>query len=269
MADTKIIVLHLKPHMDDVVGAWLLCRYGDFAGCQFQFISVKKPVLNPDADHSRVYVGVGLSRYDEHTGKMGQTAATLVWNDIKKSLVVTTVRYKALERLVDWTKKEDLGLLKSSQWHDFSVSAIFSGASTLFNEVTNEQYIQATFFILDSLVAYYENEALLEIDWHARVEFSSSWGKGIALLTKAKGLDGFAYQKGFILTVSINPMDNSCSIKAAAESDIDLTTVFNRLKDQYSNRDWFLHHSKKMIITGGIGQLNNGFSLKDIISLMM
>ncbi len=240
--------------MDDVVGAWLLCRLGGFAGAQFEFVSVKKTVLNPDADPSLVYIGVGLSRFDEHTGKVGETATTLVWDSIKNSLALSEIKRHALERLVDWTKKEDLGMLKDAPLRDFSVSAIFAGASSLFKSLSPQEYIHSTFFILDCLLTYYENEVMLEIDWQNRIEFLTKWGKGVALVTKAKGFDAYAYTKGFILSLAIDAADGHRSIKARADSNVDLSEVYRKLLALEPGRDWFLHHSKRMLLCAGANE---------------
>lgn len=117
------IITHIRPHLDDICAAWLLKRYlSDCRDAEIEFIPVDDPNPANEADY---YVGVKRGRFDEHKGDVGECAATLVWKHIKQVAPPSDRLEKAaVEKLTDWVRLEDTGLLMKLDLREYAVPTI-------------------------------------------------------------------------------------------------------------------------------------------------
>ena len=104
--------------------------------------------------------------------------------------------------------------------------------------------------LLEASLPLFANEAVLERDWKKRKEFETPWGRGVALKTTASNLDGYAYARGFVLVIQIEPERGWHTFRGLAGSEVDLTPVYEELLKVDAKASWFLHHAKQMLLNG-------------------
>ena len=70
-------------------------------------------------------------------------------------------------------------------------------------------------------------------------------------VSSAEGAESYPYQFGHALAIVINREHDYFNIRADAVSGVDLTSVYEALKEKDPDAEWFFHHSKRMLICGG------------------
>ncbi|KPJ84937.1 hypothetical protein AMJ57_05000 [Parcubacteria bacterium SG8_24] len=244
------ILTHLRPHLDDVCGIWLLRRYlPGSRDASIGFISTNEKVDQTDED--TIHVGVGRGRFDEHKGDQGSCAASLVLAFLEQEVGLPDGDRPALRRLVDWVLKEDTGQLNTMPHREFSVPVILKS----YYEIRENDSLAVTelgFEILDALFAAQRSLVELEEDWKKRIEFDSSYGRGVGLVTDAREVDSYAYSRGFDLVVYANAAGTYHNVKARTGSGIDLIALRDKLKEREPEAGWYFHHSGLMLICGGL-----------------
>lgn len=265
MVNKKLLVTHINPHLDDITALWLFKRFvPEFQEAEIKFISqTEKTVSDPNVIH----LGVGRGQFDEHRGLPDECTTSLVWKWIKKNNFAPKeeATQAALEELVEHVRQEDTGHLKTDV---YDLDSIISGANILFRDSSKTS--ELVFSIIDSLLISSKNQVQLKKDWEKRIEFETKWGKGAALITKSS-LGSFAYKQGFVLIVAIHPSTNWHSIKADANSSIDLTPIYEKLKQIDPEAYWYFHQSKKMLINGSDVAPNvkiSKLTLQDMINVL-
>ncbi len=283
MMTRPIIVTHRKPHLDEICAIWLLKKFHpDFKEFDLKFISAGGNTLDDkpvDSNPQIIHIGVGKGKFDEHSGKYGDkshSSASLVWDFIIKegNPPRNSDQLAAVHRLVRYVVLEDTGQLSmlDSDIRDFSLSGIFQGARNYCCN-DNEKLVLWGIEILDILFISLIIKERLRLDWeNSRVDFETKWGRASALETRYKGVDNLAYSKGYVLVAIKNPFKNYIAILARADSNVDLTEIYKKLQQIDKNADWFLHHSKKMLLCGGDiapeGTKLSSLSLKEIIDIL-
>ncbi|PIZ55926.1 hypothetical protein COY23_03820 [bacterium (Candidatus Torokbacteria) CG_4_10_14_0_2_um_filter_35_8] len=246
------LVTHIKPHLDDICALWLLKKFDSkFENAEIGFVPTNHKGGEVDKDPNKTYIGVGRGKFDEHKGDLQECSSTLVWKDLKKrGLVKDTKMEKAITYLLGWVLKEDTGKLKDIAYSNFTVPSILHG----FYRINNDDSLKLTefgFSILDSILYALKDIVTLEEEWKDRIEIKSKFGKAAAFETSVfKGIDQFVYQKGFTVAIFRNTKKGYVKFKAKADSDIDFTSLYKRIKKEDFCAGWYLHHSKKMLICG-------------------
>lgn len=246
----KLLVTHVNPHLDDICGVWLYRKFvPGWQKSRIHFISTsangvvygKKAV---DADSEIVHVGVGRGKYDEHKGNIGQSAATLVLADLKKRKLLPKdhLLIPALQKVVDYVLDGDLGL-RTSKDSIYEVGAVVQWI------IGSEKRLKAGEILLDALLLAMKDRVQLELDWKKKKIFNTKWGKGVGIVSSVRGAQR-AYEEGFVLLVQLDPKLGYRSIRANARSRVDLSQAFARAKKAEPPADWYLHHSKRMLICG-------------------
>src|SRR3990172_2036073 len=113
----KTLVTHVRPHLDDICGIWLIQKYlPGWKKSRLQFISASptggKTIGGAvDSNPNVIHVGIGRGKYDEHKGDVDDCATTLIYKDLKrrKLLPADSVTTAALKRLTDYVLEGDLG----------------------------------------------------------------------------------------------------------------------------------------------------------------
>lgn len=247
----KKLVTHIRPHLDDICALWLLKRLlPGMADAEISFVATNERGGDVSDDTEVMYVGVGRGRFDEHKGDIGQCATSLVFAYLKEHGAVPESDARALGKIVDWVLLEDTGKLNSMPHRSFSIPAIIEGH---FDRVNRDSaaVTELVFTILDDLLLMQRNEVIVEDAWAKRVEFDSRFGRAAAVSAKARQLDAYAYSHGVPLILIVDPDLTYHTFRADAASDIDLTPVWEKLKEVDAEASWYFHHSKKMLICGG------------------
>lgn len=249
MPQTKqILITHAHPHFDDVLAMWLLQKFHpDFTKAEIAFTDEKPPVIPEGA----TAIGIGRGQFDEHKGDEGECAATLVWKwlKIQPELTFSARETMALERILDWALQEDLGQLNNATWREMSVVVPVENYWTV-AKGDNQAVYQLASQILEAMLVYQLGLAHLEEEWANRIEFTSPWGKAIAIETSAGGVSQRAYQEGNALIVQIDPTTGARQFRADATSKVDLSEIYDVLGKREPDASWFLHHGKKLLLCG-------------------
>ena len=265
------IVTHVKPHIDDICAAWLLKRYLPvWREADISFVHTDELEDGVIDTPDRVHVGVGRGQFDEHKGNIGECAAGLVYHHINSTVVLNANERKALDKLVDWVREEDTGKFLADANRSFAIPSILDDQFFAKGRDSEEVY-QLGSTILDALLIGMRNQVELSAIWTKRVEFDSVFGNAVALVGNAREAENMAYSKGFMVFVRQSDDSEYTEIKAQAKSDIDLTSLRDKLVKEDSKATWFFHHSKKMLICGG--ELTSkakpsNFTVNQIIELM-
>lgn len=246
----KILTTHIRPHLDDICGIWLLARYmPEYRVAALEFIPTNATGGAVKDSAEVTCVGVGRGRYDEHKGDIGECSTTLVWRDVRERAEIAQLERRALERIVEWVRSEDTGRLLTMPLREFSVPLILQGE---FDRSNDSAHVTGLGFrILDALLASARNAAHLDDAWQGRIAFTSRFGPAVAARTSVRGFESHAYAQGFDLAVFVSEDGRYHNIRAKAESSVDLTSVYEELKRRDPKAGWYFHHSKKMLICGG------------------
>lgn len=249
----KTLVTHVKPHLDDIYGIWLLRTYlPGFSQAKIRFIPIDEKGgktwdgRKVDSNPSVIHVGICRGAFDEHRGVKNASAATLVWKYLKRKGFAPKNRREraALERIADYVYAEDTGRLKGLPHRNVMLPVLLSG----FHD--SLQRTRIGFLLLQSLLRVEMSVLALENDWKRRIEFKTPWGRGVALKTAVGGTDDLSYRNGFVLVVTHNPKTGDRGIRAAADSRADLRTLARKIREREPLAQWYLHHSGKLLLCG-------------------
>ncbi len=242
------LVTHHRPHIDDICGMWLLARFWKPRSAPvFRFVSSSE---RGPTDSTELWIGVGRGKFDEHKGDIGESATTLVYQFLLEAEVsFSSVQKAALDGLVRWVRDEDVGLHDAVENRAFSIAAMLRSHFDLHGH-DSAVLVEFGFTLLDDIFAAMMNSETLSADWQKRAEFASIWGRAVGVESAAYGVDDFAYQQGFPLLVLLNPVRSFRAYRAAARSSVDLTETYEALKRVEPKADWYLHHSRKLLICG-------------------
>lgn len=244
------LITHVRPHLDEICAIWLMRRFADAAGSEVSFVQNSTRPDDVDKDPEVVYIGVGRGKYDEHRGVMGECAASLVWKDLRGPLIAPETTKKAIDGLVAWVLAEDLGQLKAEPHREFSVPQMIDGVYAL-NGKDSHASLDFGMQALDALFEGQLNRVKLLEDWEQREEIASPFGRGVALMTDAERVDDYAYGLGFDFVIVMNHAGTYRTFRARPEADVDFTPVAEKLEEIDPGANWFLHHSKRLLILGG------------------
>lgn len=244
------ILTHIRPHLDDLCGIWLLSKYSpEHKDAEFMYVPSSKAIEWLKEHPKAVGVGTGRGKFDEHKGDLEECAASLVWADVRDNVKDDAERI-AIDRIVAWVLQVDTGMTAMMPYRQFALPSVFLGVYKHF-EGDNEKLRGVAFTILEGLLLMEKNTVTLEKEWEQRVVFNSRFGPAVAFVTSADGAEDFAYSQGFDLVVTRNPSNTYFNIRAKAGTLADLTPVHKELLKRDPTADWFFHHSKKMLICGG------------------
>lgn len=267
----KRLVTHIRPHIDDICAIWLFKRYHpEFKDAEIGFIPTNAKGGETVDDPDITYVGVGRGRFDEHKGDLEDCSASLVYAYLRNEVSIPQRDQDALERLIAWVLQEDMGKLSALNLREFSIPSVLQG---YYKAMKRDSRASAGLglMVLDGVFDSLKEYVQIERDWEARREFPSRFGKVVAIESNARDIDSYAYRRGFDLVAYINLQRDYYNIRARADAKIDLTPVYERLKEIEPQAGWYLHHSKHMLICGGDlepGAVMSKRSLDDLVELL-
>lgn len=281
----KKIITHISPHLDEIVAIWLIRKFDPgWSDCQVDF-----KATNPaggevdleavDKDPNVLYLGLGRSKFDEHKlekeAAAHDCAATLVWKDLlSRDLGPENQDEKAgIEKLLEFILKEDTGELKSIDHFlsDFTIDALWAGFSQ-FNRGDSEKKLSYGLPLIDYMVTNLINVAGAERELKEKgLRFETLWGPAVALESESGTVATRAYRQGYVLLVGINPKLGYRRLTGKTGSDVDLTDAYNKVKTLDPDADWYLHQSKRMLLSGSHSAPNvkiSRLSLQDLVGLV-
>lgn len=259
----KRIITHLSPHLDEILAIWILKTFDpDFSGAVTSFKATNPQggevdLAAVDKDPDIIYLGLGRGKYDEHAlekeAASKVAAASLVWEDVKARGLAPkqSDKLSGVEKLLDYVLKDDHGELKSISHYlsDYTISALWSGFSQ-FNRGDSDKKLAYGLPLMDYMWTYLTNVAGAEEEIRGAKTFQSKWGSGIAIESESGSISPVAYRMGHVVLVGINPKLGYRRIVGATGSEVDLTEAYEKVKKIDPDSDWYLHQSKRMLISG-------------------
>ncbi len=286
----KIIVTHKACDLDAIASTWLIKRFLEGwenaehrfvpAGMKLQGKYIKEgDVIEriSEADGAEeadvIHTDTGLGPLDHHQINDDDVCATsrafeyvLARNDPLRS---DEHKVEALKRIIEYAIDDDhfqqvFYENPDSSVHDFNIISLIHGIKLLYAK-DDQTTLNFGMEILDSIYHYIENKvwAEREIEEKGQV-FQTKWGKALSIETLTDTVMKVAQTMGYVLVVRKDPSSGSVRIKVRPlrrlkkkypegvfESiDIDLTPVYEKLKQMDPEGTWYLHVSKRMLLNG-------------------
>ena len=245
----KTLVTHINPHLDDITGIWLLKKFHpDFVDAKIEFISANHDAASTQESAEKIFVGTGGGKFDEHKEGLDTCAGSLVFDFLKQENVLpndeTTI--KALEELVEWNKLIDTGKAPASEFSQFSIQSIIRPKTG--TQESSQKAVELGKEILDRLLEVLKVKQQALKDWEERVEFETKFGKTVAI--KSSSVDrAFCKQQGGDLFLIYDPKYPSVQF-FTPRFDLDLSEIYQKVKEKDPDAEWFLHQSHHMVICG-------------------
>lgn len=246
---TKVLVTHINPHLDDIAAIWLLKKFHpQFSDASIEFISANHDSASKEESEERVFVGTGGGKFDEHKEGLDTCAGSLVFDFLKQKNIFfgDNILISALEELVNWNRLIDTGRAPVYEFSEFSVQSFIRP-----KEGTKESSLEAVELgskILDRILAVLKIKQQALKDWDGRVEFETKFGKTVAI--KSSFVDrGFCKQQEGDLFLIFDPKYPSVQFFTPSQT-IDLSPIYEKVKELDPDASWFLHQSHHMVICG-------------------
>lgn len=260
----KKIVTHLSPHLDEIVGIYLIKAFDP----AWRDAEMSYKAMNPaggdvdleavDEDPDVIYIGIGHSKYDEHKlskeEAADKTSAVLVWQDLKARGLAPQddIQVRAIEKLLQFIIAEDTGSLKSEEhWlADFTIESLWAGFSQA-NHGDSDKKLEYGLPLVGYMLTYLGNIATAEKELEEKgQEFESLWGPAVAIESNSGAVGLSAYRQGKVLVVGVNPKLGYRRFTGKTGSTVDLTPIYEKLKQIDPEVEWYLHQGKRMLLSG-------------------
>lgn len=240
----KTLVTHITPHLDDIVGIWLLKKYNsDFKDANIEFISASHGGEVETAD--RVYVGTGGGKFDEHKEGLDTCSGTLVYEYLEKEgLIPNDSTQKALDKLIHWNFLIDTGRGNPSEFDEFSVQSFIRKKDS--SEKSSLTSVELGCEILDRILEVLKRKEQSILDWEKSVEFESKFGKAYAVKSETVDRE-FCREQDGDLYLMVDPKYKSVQYFSHTK---DLEAIYEKVKQLDPEASWFLHQSHHMVICG-------------------
>lgn len=244
----KVLITHINPHLDDIFGIWLLKKYDPkFRDFEIDFISASHDQGNLETVE-KVYVGTGGGKFDEHKEGLATCAGSLVFDFLKQENLLSKdeLEVKALEEMVKWNRQIDMGLAPTSEFGEFSIQAFIRSKDS--KKDSSQDDVSLGRKILDRVLVVQSRTQQSIKDWEEAVEFETKFGKSYAI--KSKTVDRpFCKMAGGDLFILVNPQYHGVQFFTPSHA-LDLSPIYEKLKQIDSDADWFLHQSHHMVLCG-------------------
>lgn len=243
----KTLVTHINPHLDDILAIWLFKKYhSDFADANLEFISASRDRTAKDETGEKVFLGTGGGQFDEHKEGLETCAGSLVFEYLKENRLLPEdeISTKALERLVEWNKRIDLGKAGPSEVNEFSVQAFIRPLDGKVE--SSKKAVELGEQILDRILEVLKKREQSLEDWKKAVGFESKFGKSYAVISETVDR-AFCKQLGGDLFLMLDPRYKSVQFYS---DSADLEPIYKKVKELDPEASWFLHQSHHMVICG-------------------
>lgn len=273
----KTIVTHNNPHLDEIMCIWMVQRFlSGWESCRVKYVATNPKggsVAGSDENPDLMYIGVGRGKFDEHKGNIEDSATTLVYKFLtrEKKITLGKIEAAALAELVNYINDEDHGRHITAPLAEFTMGSVNAFLPRV--GYTSAGILNFGSVYFDGVYECLIEKHKLAADWKRAKVFKTKWGKAVALQTtvNAKSVLRRATGEGIEIAVIVNPENKFHSIRAIPKSLIDLSTAFARAHEAEPRAEWYLHHSKKMLICGSDVAENKSlskFSLEKMMALI-
>lgn len=243
-----ILITHINPHLDDIFAIWLLKKFDPgYKDARVDFISASHDRDDQETE-DRVFVGTGGGKFDEHKEGLKTCAGSLVFEYLKKEnlLPKDELTVKALEEMVEWNKKIDMGTISIDAYDEFSVPAFIRSKDN--KKESSLEDVKLGTKILNKILEVARRTQQSLQDWQKRVEFETKFGKTIAV--RSNTIDRpFCKRMGGDLFLIYNPKYPSVQYFTPSHT-LDLSPIYEKVKGMDKDASWYLHQSHHMVLCG-------------------
>ncbi len=252
----KIIVTHNWPDFDSVSAAWLVKKYfPGFKEAEIKFVSAGSTLegKDPDKDPNIIHVDTGGGKFDHHQHKGQTSAAEKVFQFLKEKNYLPKKDIEPLERIINlvtfFDNFQEVTLPDpNSDLYDLLLPQLIEGLNLYLRD--SKKVVEIGFYLMDSLLLIFKNKIRAEKEMKEGLVFQTKWGKGFAILSGNEETVRYALKSGYVIVVRKDPNKGFLRIKASPNSEVDLTSLYEKLKKLDPKATWFLHESKKMLLNG-------------------
>lgn len=245
----KTLVTHINPHLDDIACIWLFKKFHpDFKDAEIEFVSASRDLAAKEENKDKVFVGTGGSQFDEHKEGLNTCAGTLVYEYLKEKgyIPADEITGKALDRLTKWNLLVDTGKAPTSEFDAFSVQAFIRQRDN--SSDSSKRSVELGIEILNRILEILKRKEKSIKDWEKRVEFTTKFGRSFAVVSETVDREFSREQEGDLFLM-YNPKHKSVQYFTPS-FEIDLTPIYDKVKDLDPEAGWFLHQSHHMVICG-------------------
>ncbi|MEK7577642.1 MAG: chromate resistance protein ChrB domain-containing protein [Patescibacteria group bacterium] len=250
----KTIVCHLGPDLDAITSIWLIKMFlPEWEEASFAFVPAGKTLNDmPPDDHSEImHVDTGFGKFDHHQTSDDTCAAKLVYEEIKKyhGVDIALERMIAIVNDIDHFREVFFPNPNGDIW-GFGLHTIIDGWRYMYAD-NQLKIVELGMSALDAIYKTMQNKVWAEVEIEKNgIEFKTKWGKAIAFETVNDEVIHVSQKKGFVIVVRKDPRKLYLRIKALPLPEIDLSPVYERLKNEEPEATWFLHASHHMVLNG-------------------
>ncbi|MFC1646725.1 hypothetical protein ACFL1A_00430 [Patescibacteria group bacterium] len=250
----KTIVTHIGPDLDAISSIWMVKKYfpgWEEASIAFVPAGTTLKGCEVDTDKDILHVDTGFGKYDHHQTSECICAAILIYEEVVKQKGPD----RALERLVSVVNdidhfKEVFFPDATSDFWDISLVSAIDGWRLLHSD-NPIQVVSLGMEALDGIYKTFQNKVWAERELKNKgVEFSSKWGKAIALETVNDETVHLGQKMGYCMVIRKDPKKGYLRIKALPKKSINLKKYYEKLMKLDPDATWFLHASCHMILNG-------------------
>lgn len=271
------IVTHKSPDLDAIGSTWLIRRFLPmWEDAKIEFVSAGEKysgdyekegeVIEIVDGVETIHVDTGLGKLDHHqTQDNNVCGASLTLEYVlaneDSSLNRHDTKREAVKRIVELIIDDDhfqeyYYPEAQHDRYDFSLRGILSGYKLMYQHL-DDKMTEKVMEELDALLHTFEAKIWAENEIkESGVDFETKWGKGLAVETLNDAVLKLAQLQGYSIVVRKDPEQGYLRIKAypskrnGKESEADLTSVYEKIKEKDPESSWFLHISKKMLLNG-------------------
>jgi hypothetical protein len=243
MASTakNLIVTHVHPDLDALLGVWILIRFGGLEDYEIAFTPVGKP--HPSAN--AIHVDTGWRQYDHHHLMEFTSSAKLVFESVFRNRPPD----EAVEALVHHALITDRYLEEPSNGPTFDITSIIEGLNKLLPNDPRE-VAERTFIVFDALRESLQSQLEAEREYLNGETFESNYGKAFAIESSSHHVREVAHRHGAVVFVFVDPKTGFRGYKGRSQSGVDFSDLYKRIHALEPAADWFLHASKELLLCG-------------------
>ena len=273
----KQILTHINPDLDAVCSCWLIRRFlPDWDKAEIGFVKSGK-MKGVDEDTDVLYVDTGWGKLDHHQTSECLSASKLALDFILKKTKgrdFSDLEKEALEKIVGVVTEIDNA--RDISWPEvgefryyFYLHSLIDGLRGL--AFSDERVMKIGFSLLDSVLLNFKSTIRAKEELGEGMVFESPWGKSLGIVTANRHLLWVAEVEGYVTVIIKDPKTGAVRIYARPDSQVDLSSLADQIKEVDETGDWFLHASKKLLLNQSStnpGMKPTSLSLEKMISFL-
>lgn len=249
----KTIVVHIGPDLDAITSAWIIKTFWPgWEEASFAFVPAGTTLnsASPDENPDIIHTDTGFGKFDHHQTDADTCAAQLVYEETKKlhGPDPALERMVAVVNDVDHFREVFYPNAAADYW-EFWVVGQIDGWRLLYAD-NPIKIMELGFQTLDGIYKVMLNKIWAEKELESAKEFTTRWGKGAGFETVNDEVIHQAQKRGYAVVIRKDPKKGYVRIKTLPKEEIDLTPLYERLKQEEPEATWFLHASRHMILNG-------------------